>query len=410
MLNSQYDPRREYEYVRYGRMSNPGQNPTSPDQQFDTVQRVRLRCGYDHWRHLADYRDDGVSGRLMRKRPGFQKMLFDIKSGVVRPDLILVDDIDRFGRMSEMTQLRRELYNKYGVLVLDAKSNFADPHGAQGRIYNTIEELRATEEGRTKARRVVRGKRDAVRQRRWPGGPPPFGYRLKTQIEDRNGRPKHYGILTPNSETAWVLQLAFRIADEKGWGQGRVARYLNNHADIPDDFKPFQAATVGNWFENEVYSGVMVWPKVTTDIVDDCRVIEAVSEEEQIRVEDYCESIIPRDLFDRVLRIRRARGKARKSAIADSEQDSGKQLKAPVPGLSLKYLLAGLVRCGHCKRAMIPNGSGAYTTKDGQVRRYAGYACPGAVDGDCPNRKRIPEEWLREVVVSTIRERLFPVA
>lgn len=231
MLSGQFDSKKEYSYIRYGRMSDLKQNPTSPDQQFDTIDLTLERYQYNHWNHLEDYRDDGVSGRVVRKRAGFLKMLFDIKSGTISPDLILVDDIDRFGRMDELKQIRQNLYNKFGVLILDAKSNFSDPHGSQGRIYTAVEEIRATEEGRTKAHRVFRGKRDAVLKRRWPGGPPPFGYQSKIQTEVRNGHARNHAILVPNPETSWIVELAYRKADETGWGQDRLTRFLNDHHD-----------------------------------------------------------------------------------------------------------------------------------------------------------------------------------
>lgn len=410
MIRDQFDFRKAYHFIRYGRMSDLKQNPTSPDQQFDTIDRTLERCQYNHWQHLQDYRDDGITGKSIRKRAGFQKMLFDIKSGVISPDLILVDDIDRFGRMEELKELRRDLYNKYGVLILDAKSNFSDPHGPQGRVYSAVEEIRATEEGRTKAHRVIRGKRDAIQRKRWGGGPPPFGYMLETKTENRNGQPNNYSILVPNQETSWILDLAFCKADETGWGQERVTRFLNEHPDIPDKYKPFQASTVGSWFDNEIYIGVMVWPKVATDYISDCRVVEKTSEEERIRIEGYCEPIVQVEVFKRVSRVRKLRGDARRAALATSNQKPDKLLKAPAPGLTLKFLLTGLVRCGHCNRAMVPNGAGVYTTKDGDERRYVAYFCPGSGAGICSNKKRIPEEWLRKVVVDTIRNLLFPLS
>jgi len=36
------------------------------------------------------------------------------------------------------------------------------------------------------------------------------------------------------------------------------------------------------------------------------------------------------------------------------------------------------------------------------------YACPGHVAGHCENSVHIKEEWIREVVVEMLRERLFP--
>ena len=69
MLNTNLDWTKPYQYVRYGRMSSDMQNPRSPEQQFDTIAGVIRRAGYP-WVHLTDYRDDGKSGRYMRKRPG----------------------------------------------------------------------------------------------------------------------------------------------------------------------------------------------------------------------------------------------------------------------------------------------------------------------------------------------------
>jgi hypothetical protein len=58
-------------------MSDPKQNKRSPDQQFATIEETITRCGHP-WRHVRDYRDDGVSGRYLRKRPGLQRLLRDV--------------------------------------------------------------------------------------------------------------------------------------------------------------------------------------------------------------------------------------------------------------------------------------------------------------------------------------------
>lgn len=106
MLTRKFDPARPYRYLRYGRMSSERQNPRSPDQQFDTIDTLRTRLGYP-WVHVKTYRDDGVSGRYMKKRPGLQAMLRDIEIGRVTVDLIAVDTLERLGRADEIGELRR---------------------------------------------------------------------------------------------------------------------------------------------------------------------------------------------------------------------------------------------------------------------------------------------------------------
>ena len=76
-------------------------------------------------------------------------------------------------------------------------------------------------------------------------------------------------------------------------------------------------------------------------------------------------------------------------------------------GLALTYPLSGLVRCQHCGRSMVASGSGAYETKSGDARRYVAYCCPGYHSGGCTNGRRIPELWLRETIMTLVRQRLF---
>ena len=72
--------------------------------------------------------------------------------------------------------------------LLLREGRFADPTTPQGRVLALVENFRATEDGRIKAHNVLRGKRDAARLKHWPGGPPPFGYRLQSVMVESQGR------------------------------------------------------------------------------------------------------------------------------------------------------------------------------------------------------------------------------
>jgi DNA invertase Pin-like site-specific DNA recombinase len=236
-------------------MSSDQQNPRSPEQQFRTINDTLQRFGY-RWITVRDYRDDAKSGKFMRGRPEFQQMLEDIRTGAMQVDLILVDTLERFGRMQDLDTIRRELQNKYGVLILTADTSFADPTSPQGRVFGVVEAVRASEESRVKAHNVRRGKRDAALAGHWPGGPPPFGFRLKTVVTERRGhREVAHSMLEPDPESASVIQLLFEKASESGFGQNRLARFLNDHPDVPQKFKPIEPTKVGRWLDNRVYLG-----------------------------------------------------------------------------------------------------------------------------------------------------------
>jgi DNA invertase Pin-like site-specific DNA recombinase len=409
MLRHRFDPLLPLLVVLYLRMSSDDQNPRSPQQQRDTIEATIRRLGYP-WVIARVYTDEAVSGRFLRRRAAFQEMLRDIRTGAVKADAVLVDTFERFGRADELATLRQELHQQHGVLVLTADTQFTDPTSVSGKALAAFESLRATEDNRVKAHNVLRGKRDAARLKHWPGGPPPFGYRLHSVLVERHGRQEvAHCTLVPDPETGWIIQMVFELAHTKGLGCSRLARLLNGDPDIPEKHKPFYDQTVNYWLQQPIYYGELLWEEHATGVVDDRRVIQRNPEEEVLRVPDFCEPLVSREVWDAVQQIRRTRSE-RTQRARQANQQGDKQIAAVVPGLALVYPLSGLVRCGHCDRSMTVSSSPAYTTRDGQTKRYASYVCPGHSAGVCPNGARISEAWLRQVVVDLIRERLFPTA
>jgi DNA invertase Pin-like site-specific DNA recombinase len=388
-------------------MSDPDQNPRSPQQQFDTIDAAIRRLNYP-WEVIRTYQDDHISGRLIRQRPALQEMLNDIYTGRIKIDAILADTYERFGRNEELVRIRERLRNRYGVLILCADSGFADPTTASGRVMVAFEDVRATEDNRIKAHNVLRGKKDCAKQKHWPGGPAPFGYRLETVMKMKNGRQEvDFSILVPNPPAAATMRRAFEMAGD-GLGACRIARVLNEDPDVPQEFKPFIDQSVHRWLGSPIYKGVLVYALHATDIVNDRRVRERNPLDEQVIVSEYCEAIVPEELWDRVQAIRRVRG-ARARTVLEAAKPEEKSVRPVASGISLKYPLSGLVVCGHCGRAMVCGTSSPYTNSSGETVRYTHYHCPGRSSRLCPNQRRVPEKWLRDAVFGLVRERLFPV-
>lgn len=386
--------------VCYARMSLDSQNPASPEQQQGMIRSRMRSCGFN-WKILDMYRDDGETGRLVRNRPGFLRMLSDIKLGRIKIEAILVDTIERFGRMEDLDKFRRDLHLKHHVAVLCADRNFADPFSADGRIASAFENVRAAEDSRIKGHTVLRGKYHAIDMKYWPGGPVPFGLKLElVTIDKRGGREWKHHRLVPDPETFQIMVRQFmQSLENPTWGQTRLAKWLNAQPDIPDKFKPFLADTVGKRLRNPIYCGELVWDQNATGIIDDVRVLERNNEEDVIRVPDFCEPIVPREVFDQVQAYHRARTRDRENPDCS---------RGPGSGVNYRYPLTGLVRCGHCNASMVPNSSSTYKAKSGEERNYCSYVCPNSHAGSCRNRKRIKEDWLRSQIIGKLRERLFP--
>ena len=402
MLERKYDPTLPYRYVRYGRMSDPRQNRRSPDQQFDTIEATLVRSGYP-WHCVATYRDDGISGRYLRKRPGLQSLLRDVEARLVRIDLITVDTLERLGRADEIAELRRRLHVEFGVLVVAADTGFSDPTGIVGKAVGLVEQIRSTENTRISRHNVIRGKKDAARRGRWPGGPPPFGFRLRRVVDDATEPADVYSVLEVEPGQAFALKLAFERAAATGDGDLRLSRWWNETPEIAADLKPVSPYTMGYRLTNPIAIGTLRWGAHRTAVVNDTRVIEASPEEAETIIE-FCPALVDRGVFDRVQKIRQLRSDAAKRS-RNSGSDPEKRIGQQGRGLTLKYVLSGLVRCGACRSSMRPLVSGR---RSASGRKYVYYICPRRQDGACDNGQHVPEDRLRRAVLSCIRERLFP--
>ncbi len=404
MLERKYDPTLPYRYACYGRMSDPRQNKRSPDQQFNTIEETRQRCGYP-WQRVVTYRDDGISGRKVRKRPGLQKMLRDIEVGLVRIDLIVVDTYERLGRAEEIGSLRHKLLTDHGILVVAADNGFADPTGIVGKAVGLVEQIRATENTRVSRHNVIRGKKDVVRLRRWPGGPRPFGYRLKPVVDDSTSPPDVYHVLEPEPKEAAAQVRAFLRAAETGEGDMRLSQWWNNSPEIPAEFRPMSPFTMGYRLSNPIYVGTLVWGENRTGVVNDTRVVEPNPDGAEV-VPDFCPPLVSAELFQQVQKLREVRARQIRRSRRKEAAESPPKLIAPQGrGLTLKYLLTGLLRCAGCNASLRPVPTGR-RSKGG--KRYVYYACPRHYDGACANSRHLPEDQLRDAVLARLRARLFP--
>jgi DNA invertase Pin-like site-specific DNA recombinase len=412
MIRHNFDPQSSYKYVRYGRMSSDAQNPRSPDQRFQVIDDTIVKQGYP-WLYLCDYRDDGVTGKYLRRRLGFSAMLADIRSGAVQPDLILLDTSERLGRAEELAEIRRQLRVRHGVLILTADGRFADPTTPAGHVMETFENLRAVEENRIKGHQVRRGKVDAIRLNHWPGGPTPFGYKLQSVLVERNGRQEvDYCLLVPDPETSWIIAKLFQLAEQTGRGQTKLAQSLNANEEIPEKFRDFSPSTVGRWLANPIYIGTLVWGDNATDIIEDVRILRPAARDDVVIKAGFCEPLIDQKTWDAVQKLRAVRSErsrmAKQNAKSNEAQPDEKLIKPLVPGVALVYPLSGLVVCAHCGRAMTVSSCGTYTTKSGEDHRYPAYFCPGSQSSACSNKMRIQEPWLFEEVLLRLNSRLLP--
>jgi hypothetical protein len=333
-------------------------------------------------------------------------MLREIRTGVQQVDAILVDTWERFGRADELSGVRDELWRKHGVIVLTANSRFSDPTSESGKVVGMFEQARATTINDIKAHDVFRGKVDMALRKRWPGAHPPIGKRLSKRVVNENGREVIVSDLVPDPEGELVVRKLFFLAKETGRGMCALAKMLNADPDIPARFKPMRGDKVAYILQNPIYIGELRWAHHSTGVVNDVRVMQKNPESEVVRVPDFCPPIISREDWDVVQALRQQRSQRILAGRARNKVKDVKQLQPLAPGMTLKYLLTGLVFCAHCGARMAPCSSiGASTTG----KRLAYYRCLGRASAACINGRYVREDLLRKAVIGRIRAHLFPV-
>jgi DNA invertase Pin-like site-specific DNA recombinase len=367
------------------------QNPRSPEQQRLEIDNAIARFGRP-WDVVAEYCDRGISGRFITKRPELQRMLKDIESGRLVVGAILVDSYERWGRHDEMRVLRRSLWLQHRVLLLTVDSGFSDPTTEAGKALAFLEQVRSTSANAVRAHDVFRGKADAVRLKHWPGGRPPFGFRLR--YHDGVGRWQSYTTLVLDEPAAPIVRCVFEWARDTGIGMRRLARKFNADPEIPACYKPVRARTVNNWLDNRLYFGEMVWGRVSQDIIDDVRICRANPSEEHVRVPDFCPAIVSRSMWERVQAVRRSRRSSATKA-AGATGDTRSRAASAVAGLSQRSPLSGLVRCGTCGRSMRLTSGGV----GHEAKRVTYYSCGAKYEGSCDNSIHVRGDRLwREVI------------
>ncbi|CAN5337826.1 hypothetical protein BH11PLA2_BH11PLA2_50250 [soil metagenome] len=408
MIQRTFNPNKPYRAALYLRMSSDKQNPKSPQQQQETIEAIVKRLKLP-WETVKVYTDAAISGRLSKKRNDYQRMLRDIRTKAITVDLILVDTMERFGRSDEADAMRKQLIRDSGVLVLTADTSFADPTTPSGELYSTMQSYRTRDDNRVKAHNVLRGKRMVVQEKHWPGGVPPFGYKLqKTLKPDGEFMVLDYSVLVPDPESDWILRELYQRAFDTKQGCVRLATWFNSNPQIPDKFKPVSFTTVGRWMTNSIYKGLMIWELRATDVINDRRVCEHNPEDVHIRIEDYCKPIVEPRIWDGVKGDIDKRKKLPKAAPGAAGAVDQKLIAPLQSGIAITYILSGLVVCGNCGLSMSAASSSIYKLKTtGELKRYVNYRCLRTVAGGCDNHTSVPEEWLRDKVIELLRTRLF---
>lgn len=201
-------PTRAAVYVRVSTDEQAERGTSLPDQ----LSRTEAFCVERGWNVVHRYRDEGISGATI-ERPELQSMLVAARAGAF--DRLVVTDPDRLSRdLVDGLVIERELAAA-GVEVV----YLIQP--AMGTLERQLRGVIAEEERRKIRERTSRGLRAVAAAGYWPGGPPPYGYRI--ELDESTG---HRRLEIERDEADTLIWIIGALVDE-GMSSWDVANELN---------------------------------------------------------------------------------------------------------------------------------------------------------------------------------------
>lgn len=330
------------EGAAYVRVSDERQDEYSPDSQLKKIREYAAKEGYTIPDEYVFY-DDGISGKSVRKRNDFNRMIAFAKDKSHPFDKIYVWKFSRFARNQEESIVYKNLLKKKGVTVVSVSEPI--PEGHFGTLIERIIEWMDEYYSINLGVEVTRGMTEKV-QRGEPVCPPAFGYEIKN---------KNY---YKNEETAPIVQEVFsRYA--QGEGMRTIATDLGSRGVRTKRGNQPDNRWVEYMLHNPVYIGKLRWS------LDGTRAVNRRDyfSESVLTIDGHHEPIIDMELWETV-----------QSRLEAEKKMYPKHAKKGQP---VMFMLKGLVRCSSCggTLAMSSAKSGKAKTPTLQCCNYNHGSC-----------------------------------
>ena len=300
---------------------------------------------YAEYRDLeiaGDYCDAGRSGKSIKGRPEFQRMMDDIISQKDNISYVLVFKLSRFGRNAADVLKSMQLLTDYGVDLVSVDDSI-DSSTQGGRLTLTILSAVAEIERENITDQFMAGRLQKIRDGKWSGGSVPYGYRSV----DRE--------LTIDPYEAKIVRKIFDLYMQEDMGATSVAVTLNDEGYLRKenggaDQRPFTYDFIVNVLDNSLYCGKLVFGRRTNKKGPDGKLLKP-DPKHAVMAQGVHETILTEEEWNAVQE-KRERLSKNNYEIDDPERIS---------------LLSGLVRCPMC-------GSGMIHTKNKRINRnHGGY-------------------------------------
>jgi len=188
-------------YLRVSTGKQAEKDISIPDQRA----QLRAHCKNNAYIVVGEYKD-AKSGRD-DNRPGFLRMLDDIKRGGLGCDIILVHSYSRFFRDEALSEIEMRSLANRGVRVVSLTQKTGDT--IEGRLTRRLLGLFDEYSSQETSKHVKRSQAFNAHEGYWNGGTTPYGYQVVSAESHGNSDRK---VLAVEETEAADVRLMFDLA------------------------------------------------------------------------------------------------------------------------------------------------------------------------------------------------------
>ncbi len=264
----------------YVRMSTSQQDQSIP-RQLENIHRYAATTGCSVMRV---YRDEGISGVTAVHRAGLRQLLADIANGAPGFQLLLVDDVSRWGRFQDVDEAAYYdfLCARAGVRVVYCSEQFPQLQTPLAHLWKDIKRVMAAEYSRQLSEKIFAAQAYLAQRGYKQGGAAGFAMRrvcLRADGEVRKllargeckGQPTDRVVLAPGaSAETEVVRRIFSLYTARHLSRQKIADALNESGTAANDGGFWSVERVRAILRNEKYCGNLTY-NLTSSKLGDCK-------------------------------------------------------------------------------------------------------------------------------------------
>jgi DNA invertase Pin-like site-specific DNA recombinase len=272
-----------------------------------------------------------VSGETIASRPVMQRLLSEVECGTW--DAVLVVEIERLARGDTLDQGLVAQTFKYSSTKIITPTKTYDPNNEHDEEFFEFGLFMSRREYKTINRRLQAGRVASVKEGKYVGNIPPYGYTRK-KLDKQKGYT-----LEPHPDQAPVVRMVFDLYVNERIGINKITRRLND-LSVPATRGVWTLESIRGMIRNPIYIGQIKWngrpavKKIVDGVMAKSR--PRAKKENWIVTQGLHEPIVDTETF----------------RLANELID--KNPTRPNPrGVETSNPLAGLIICGLCGRKMV---------------------------------------------------------